>query len=53
MSGPYSQWAKIEEGDIVNIWFEQDGATCHTAETVLANCFKKKIIWRTLYIWDV
>ena len=26
---------KIEEVDIGNIWFQQDGATCHTAEATL------------------
>ena len=26
---------KIEEEDIDNIWFQQDGATCHTAEAIL------------------
>ena len=26
---------KIEEEDIGNIWFQQDGATCHTAEATL------------------
>ena len=26
---------KIEEEDIGNIWFQQDGATCHTAEAPL------------------
>ena len=26
---------KIEEEDISNIWFQQDGATCHTAEATL------------------
>ena len=25
-------FTKIEEEDIGNIWFQQDGATCHTAE---------------------
>ena len=25
----------IEEEDISNIWFQQDGATCHTAEATL------------------
>ena len=25
-------FTKIEEYDIGNIWFQQDGATCHTAE---------------------
>ena len=28
-------FTKIEEKDICNIWFQQDGATCHTAEAVL------------------
>ena len=26
---------KIEDEDIGNIWFQQDGATCHTAEATL------------------
>ena len=26
---------KIEEEDIGNIWFQQDGATCHTVEAKL------------------
>ena len=26
---------KIEEEDIFNIWFQQDGATCHTNEATL------------------
>ena len=26
---------KIEEEDIGNIWFQQDGATCHTGEATL------------------
>ena len=26
---------KIEEEDIGNIWFQQDSATCHTAEATL------------------
>ena len=25
-------FTKIEEEDIDNIWFQQDGATCHTAK---------------------
>ena len=29
-------FTKIEEEDIDNIWFQQDGATCHTAEATLA-----------------
>ena len=28
-------FTKIEEEDIGNIWFQQDGATCHTAEDTL------------------
>ena len=28
-------FTKIEEKDISNIWFQQDGATCHTAEATL------------------
>jgi len=24
-------WPKLEEVDLYNIWFQQDGATCHTA----------------------
>ena len=40
----YSQWrwlsdeflfTKIEEENIGNIWFQQDGTTCHTAEATL------------------
>ena len=37
---------RIEEKDFGNIWFQQDGATCHTAEAtvddlrpVFASCF--------------
>ena len=26
---------KIEEKDIGNLWFQQDGAMCHTAEAIL------------------
>ena len=40
-------FTKIEEKDIGNIWFQQDGATCHTAETtldVLCPVFKDRII---------
>ena len=42
--GRYSQWRSllteflfttIEEKDIDNIWFQQDGVTCHTAEATL------------------
>ena len=28
-------FTKIEENDIDNTWFQQDGATCHTAEAIL------------------
>ena len=28
-------FTKIEDEDIGNIWFQQDGATCHTAEAIL------------------
>ena len=28
-------FTKIEEEDIGNIWFQQDAATCHTAEATL------------------
>ena len=35
-------FTKIEEEDIGNIWFQQDGATCHTAEAV----FEDRIISR-------
>ena len=28
-------FTKTEGDDIDNIWFEQDGATCHTAEATL------------------
>ena len=42
-------FAKIEEKDISNIWFQQDGATCHTAEAildVLRPVFEDRIISR-------
>ena len=41
--------SKIEEEDIGNIWFKQDGAMCHTAETtldVLRLVFEDRIISR-------
>ena len=31
-------FTKIEEEDIANIWFQQDGPTCHTAEAKLVVC---------------
>ena len=42
-------WTKIEEEDIGNLWFQQDGATCHTAEAtpdVLLPIFEDLIISR-------
>ena len=42
-------FAKIEKEDIGNIWFQQDGATCHTAEAtlnVLRRVFEDRIISR-------
>ena len=42
-------FTKIEEKDIGNIWFQQEGATCHTAEAildVLGNVFEDRIISR-------
>ena len=46
--GPLSNFF-IEEEDIGNIWFQEDGATCHTAEAtidVLRPVFKDRIISR-------
>ena len=40
-------FTKIEEEDIGNIWFQQDNATCHTAEAtlyVLRPVFEDRII---------
>ena len=42
-------FTKIEEEDIGNIWFEQDGVTLHTAEAtldVLRPAFENRIIGR-------
>ena len=42
-------FTKIDEEDIGNIWFQRDGATCHTAETtfdVLRCVFEDRIISR-------
>ena len=42
-------FTKIEEEDIGNIWFQQDGATCHTAEAtldILRSVFEDCIISR-------
>ena len=43
MRGRYSQWRSLSshvelifvQEDIGNIWFQQDGATCHSAEATL------------------
>ena len=42
-------FTKIEEKDIGNIWLQQDGAVCHTAEAaldVLRPVFEDRIISR-------
>ena len=42
-------FTKIEEENICNIWFQQDGATCHTTEAildVLRPVFEDRIISR-------
>ena len=42
-------FTSIEEEDIGNIWFQQDGATCHTAEAtldVMRSVFENRIISR-------
>ena len=42
-------FTKIEDKDIGNIWFQQDAATCHTAEAkldVLRPVFEDRIINR-------
>ena len=42
-------FTEIEEKDIGNIWFQQDGATCYTAEAtldVLRPVFEDRIISR-------
>ena len=55
--GRYNQWRslsghveRIEEEDISNIWFQQDGATCHTAEAtldILRPVYEDRIISRS------
>ena len=35
-------FTKIEEEDIANVWFQQDGATCHTPEATLD-------VWRPVF----
>ena len=48
-------FTKIEEEDIGNIWFQQNGATCHAAEAtldVLSPVFEDRIISRkTDVVW--
>ena len=48
-------FTKIEEEDIGNILFQQDGATCHTAEAILDNLrpvFEDRIISRKVdVVW--
>ena len=42
-------FTKIEEKDVGNMWFQQDDATCHTAEAtldVLRAVFEDRIISR-------
>ena len=59
-------FTKIEEEDIGKIWFQQDGATCHTAEAtldVLRNISRKAdVVWPprscdltplNYYLWGV
>ena len=44
-------FTKIEEDDIGNIWFQQDGATCLTAEAtlnILRPVFEHRIISHSL-----
>ena len=59
--GCYSQWRSLsghverifEEEDIGNIWFQQDGATCHTAEAtlyVLRPVFEDSLISLRAYV---
>ena len=46
-------FTKIEEEDIDNIWFQQDGTTCQTAEATLDGLlpvFQDRIISRRAYV---
>ena len=57
-------FTKIEEEDIGNIWFQQNGATCHTAEAtlcVLPPVCRADVVWPLrscdltplcYYLWD-
>ena len=48
-------FTKIEEEDIGNIWYQQDGSTCHTPEAtldVLCPVFEDRIISRRAdFVW--
>ena len=48
-------FTKIEEKDIGKIWFQQDGAMCHTAKAipdVLSPVFEDRIISRSVdVVW--
>ena len=48
-------FTKIKEEDIGNIWFQQEGATCHTADAtfnVLRLVFEDRIICRKAeFVW--
>ena len=48
-------FTKINEEDIVNIWFQQDGTTCHTTEALLddlRSAFDDRIISRRVdVVW--
>ena len=50
-------FTKIEKEDIENIWFQQVGATCHTAEDtldVLRPVFEHRIISRRAdVVWTI
>ena len=37
-------FTKIEKEDIGNIWFQQDGATCHVAEATL-DVLRPDVVW--------
>ena len=48
-------FTKIEEEDIGNIWFQQDGATCHTVEVTLDDLrpvFEDRILAAVLMSFD-
>ena len=55
--GRYSQWRLLSEEDIGNIWFQQEGAMCRTAEAtldVLRTIFEDRIISRRVdVVWPV